>query len=179
MRDDLGLDKAEVRLSPHNPGWMVLGREECAAVEKLLGPLAVSVVHVGSTSIPGIDAKPILDIAAAVDDNVPIEDVIAALCDDGAYIYEGDRRQDGGLLFVRGHGSVRTVHVHVVEQSSAAWKAYLRFHALLLNDAVARERYQSVKRDLARRYPQDRDGYTEAKRHVIEELLASADPRPH
>jgi GrpB-like predicted nucleotidyltransferase (UPF0157 family) len=178
--DGLGLDPSEVRLSPHNPGWVALGRRECAAVAALLGRLAVAVVHVGSTAVPGLEAKPILDIAAAVGDQVPIDDVVARVCTGGAYDYEGDKRDDGGLLFVRGKGSLRTVHVHVVGEGSRAWADYLRFHALLRDDPGARATYQSAKRELARTFALDRPGYTRAKGAVVEELLASDGraPRP-
>ena len=80
----LGLDKSVVRLSPHNPDWPALGEAECAVVATLLGDLAVAVVHVGSTAVPGLEAKPILDIVAAVDDRMPIDDVVAHLCAGGA-----------------------------------------------------------------------------------------------
>jgi len=175
----LGLDKSEVRLSPHNPDWPALGAGECAAVAGLLHDIAEVVVHVGSTAVPGLEAKPILDIVAAVDDQVTIDDVVTRLCGDGTYAYDGDRREDGGLLFVRGDGAVRSVHVHVVGKSSRAWLSYLQFHALLLDDAAARERYQSAKRELARTFAGDRQGYTTAKSAVVEELLANGCPPPH
>ncbi len=179
--DGLGLEKSEVRLSAYNPGWAMLGERECDTVRALLGDLAVSVVHVGSTAVPGLEAKPILDVVAAVEDRVPIDDVVVHLCAGDEYSYDGDRRDDGGLLFVRGEGAFRTVHVHVVGTSSQAWTDYLRFHALLCDDAAARDRYQSAKRELAGRFVHDRQSYTEAKSSVIAEMLASeSEPRaPH
>ena len=181
MGNGLGLEKSEVRLSPHNPEWAVLGQRECAAVRELLGDVAVAVVHVGSTAVPDIEAKPILDVAAAVDDRVPIDEVVMRLCAGDAYTYEGDRRDDGGLLFVRDQGALRTVHVHVVGTTSRAWADYLRFHALLRDDAAARDRYQSTKRVLAQRFVHDRESYTRAKGVVIAELLGSdgRPPAPH
>jgi GrpB-like predicted nucleotidyltransferase (UPF0157 family) len=170
---ELGLDKNEVRLVPHNPQWILLGLRECETVGRLLGDRARAVVHVGSTSVPGMEAKPILDIVAAVDDDLPVDDVVTRLCAGDEYAYEGDKRDEGGLLFVRGHGEFRTVHVHVVGEASPAWGSYLGFHRLLLEDPAARERYQSAKRCLARRYADDRVGYTHAKSAVVEELLAS------
>ncbi len=132
MHDDLGLDKAEVRLAPHNPAWVDLGEQECDAVDELLGGLACAVIHVGSTSVPGLDAKPILDLAVAVEDGTALDDVVARLCAGGRYSYEGDKGHGGGLLFVRGEGSFRSVHVHVVEKTSTDWADYLRFRELLL-----------------------------------------------
>jgi GrpB-like predicted nucleotidyltransferase (UPF0157 family) len=181
MAEELGLEKSEVRLAPYNPEWAALGRHECDEVSALLGDLATEVVHVGSTSVPDIEAKPILDIVAAVGDQVPIDDIVDRLCANADYIYEGDKREDGGLLFVRGHDSFRTAHVHVVGSSSQAWKDYLRFHTLLVHNPEARERYQSEKRRLAHEFPHDRPEYTRAKSAVIEELLGSDGraPAPH
>jgi GrpB-like predicted nucleotidyltransferase (UPF0157 family) len=178
MPGGLGLDKNMVRLLPHDPSWVALGQRECQIVTRLLGGTARDVVHVGSTSVPGIEAKPILDIAAAVGDDAPTGDLVSRLCAGGEYSYEGDNQEDGGLLFVRGHGTFRTVHVHVVGAGSEAWASYLRFRRLLMDDPAARDRYQSEKRRLAHQYPNDRAGYTRAKSPVIEELLGSEGPRP-
>jgi GrpB-like predicted nucleotidyltransferase (UPF0157 family) len=178
--DELGLEKSEVLLREHNPEWIPLGRLECDVVRDLLGDLAVDVVHVGSTSVPGLDAKPILDIAASVPDACAIDQIVERLAGSGPYDYDGDRREDGGLLFVRGSGEVRTVHVHIVGSSSAAWQLYLRFHDLLVADAEAREHYASAKHSLADRFPSDRVSYTSAKGEVITELLRRwPEARPH
>ena len=178
MAEELGLDKQEVRLVPHNPQWLELGRRECAVLSGLLGGLARDVVHVGSTAVPGLEAKPILDIAVAVDEDAPDDEIVARLCAGGEYTYEGDKREDGGLLFVRGEGTFRTVHVHVIGVGSAAWSDYLRFRALLIGDPAAREHYRSEKRRLAQQFPRDRTGYTLAKSAVVEELLAAPGGEP-
>jgi GrpB-like predicted nucleotidyltransferase (UPF0157 family) len=172
----LGLATSEVRLSPYDPDWVALGERECATVRALLGDLAIDVLHVGSTAVPGISAKPILDIVAAVGDTAPIDEVVGRLCATGAYGYEGDQGDDGGLLLVRGTGELRTVHVHVVETGSQAWIDYRRFRSLLGNDDAARRRYESVKHQLAQQYPHDRRAYTQAKAVVIRELLDAPEP---
>lgn len=180
MAEDLGLEKTEVRLAPHNPEWEELGAAECAIVAELLGDLAHEVAHVGSTSVPELEAKPILDIAVAVDDRTQIDDVITRLCACGAYSYEGDKRNEGGLLFVRGN-PLRVSHVHVVGTGSQAWVDYNRFRTLLREDAEARGRYQAAKRQLALEHPHDRAGYTKAKSGIVEELLGEDGRRrsPH
>ena len=68
------------------------------------------------------------------------------------------------------------MHVHVVGAGSQAWVDYRRFHALLVTDDAARERYEAVKRELARRYPRDRRAYTKAKGTVIRSLLDASGP---
>ncbi len=177
MADELGLEQTEVRLAPHNPEWEALGVAECFLVEHLLGDLALAVAHVGSTSVPGLAAKPILDIAVAVEDRTGTDEVVSHLCRAGDYSFEGDKRSEGGLLFVRGHPR-RTAHVHVVGIKTQAWGDYLRFRALLCDDADARGRYESAKRRLARTYPHDRAGYTKAKSGIVEELLGAHGRRP-
>jgi GrpB-like predicted nucleotidyltransferase (UPF0157 family) len=174
----LGLEKSVVVLLPHNPEWIALGRAECSTVRRLLTGLALEVVHVGSTSVPDLDAKPILDIVAAVNDDVQIDDVIAAMTATGVYGYEGDHHEDGGLLFVRGSGVLRSVHVHVVGIGSKAWPLYLRFHDLLLTDVQARQRYQDEKHRLAEEFPSDRVSYTNAKDTIIKTLLEELAPEP-
>jgi GrpB-like predicted nucleotidyltransferase (UPF0157 family) len=171
MRDDLGLDSSEVRLAAPNRAWVVLADAECRAVEEQLAGLARAVEHVGSTSVPGLEAKPILDLAAAVPDGAQAVEVVARLDAGGRYSYMGDMGKDGGLLFVRSNGSFRTVHVHVVHEGSQEWDDYVRFRELLRREPVARQLYQSAKRKLALRFPRDRQGYTEAKSAVVEELL--------
>ena len=171
--DGLGLEKSEVRLSAHRPAWVHHGQRECARARALLGGLASQVVHVGSTAVAGLEAKPILDIVACVAEGVGTHDVVVALETGDADTYEADMGEEGGLLFVRGHGETRTVHLHVVAESSTAWQDYLRFHALLVRDARARARYQSTKRELAARFARDRPGYTAAKGAVVRELLAA------
>ena len=101
---DLGLATSEVRLAPYDPDWAVLGVQECATVRALLGDTAIEVLHVGSTAVPGIAAKPILDIVAAVGDDVPIDEVVGRLCATGAYGYEGDQGDDGGAPAGARHG---------------------------------------------------------------------------
>ena len=167
----LGLATSEVRLSAYDPDWAALGAQECASVGALLGDLAIDVIHAGSTAVPGMAAKPILDIVAAVGDGVTIDEVVGRLGATGVYGYEGDQGDDGGLLLVRGTGELRTVHVHVVGVGSQAWVDYRRFHSLLVADDAARERYELVKRELAQQYPRDRRAYTKGKGTVIRSLL--------
>jgi GrpB-like predicted nucleotidyltransferase (UPF0157 family) len=172
----LGLEKSVVVLHPHNPLWIELGQQECTTVRLLLGKLALDVRHVGSTSVPGLEAKPILDVAAAVVDDATVEEVVERLTEKDDYSYEGDKGQDGGLLFARGRDSFRTVHVHVVGAGSPEWEYYLRFHDLLIGDSIARAAYQREKRLLAQQFPEDRMGYTKAKNPIIEGLLGIAPP---
>ena len=89
----------------YDPDWAALGAQECATVRALLGDLAIDVIHAGSTAVPGMAAKPILDIVAAVGDSVAIDEVVGRLGATGAYGYEGDQGDDGGSCWCGAPGS--------------------------------------------------------------------------
>jgi GrpB-like predicted nucleotidyltransferase (UPF0157 family) len=167
----IGLKRHTVRVIEHDPRWSALFTEECESLHRALGDLVADVQHVGSTAVPGLPAKPILDIAIAVRvlDLVPY--IVERLTRIG-YIYRGDGGDDGGHLFIReSEPDIRTVHVHVVEQSSTQWKNYLLFRELLRDDTNLRKRYTAIKKDLAERFCDDRKSYTAAKDKFIQGVL--------
>jgi GrpB-like predicted nucleotidyltransferase (UPF0157 family) len=171
----LGLHKSAVVLCPHNCSWAGLGESERSTIEGLVTRFAADVQHVGSTAVTGLDAKPILDIAVALD---PAQDPntaeIARRMQAGGYQYRGDRGPDGGLFFVRAIGDVHTVHVHMVSVDDPEWARYITFRDYLRATPERRRDYQRLKQELATRYASDRVGYTEAKTAFISETLRLA-----
>ncbi len=142
----------------------------------LLGHLASDVQHVGSTAVVGLDAKPILDIAVALDpDHSSGTNEIVRRMEAGGYEYQGDQGPDGGLLFVRATGDVRTVHVHMVPADDPGWTSYIRFRDYLRATPQRRGDYQQLERQLATRYAADREAYTEAKTAFVLETLRLAE----
>lgn len=172
----LGLHQGLVRLAHPHASWLDSGSRERLKIQALLGKLAIDVQHVGSTSVPGLDAKPILDIAVALDPLARSQvKEIAARMQAGGYQYRGDHGPDGGLMFVRGAGDVRTVHVHMVPGDDPEWTAYIRFRDHLRANPRRRDEYQQLKRQLAARYPDDRAAYTDAKARFVAETLRLVD----
>ncbi len=93
------------------------------------------------------------------------------------YEYRGDNGPDGGLLFVRAIGDVRTVHVHMVAFDDPEWNRYVDFRDYLRATPQRRDDYQRLKRQLAARYAADRGAYTDAKTaFVVETLRLARDP---
>lgn len=92
----------------------------------------------------------------------------------GGYEYPGDQGPDGGLLFVRATGDVRTVHVHMVAVDDPEWTSYIRFRDYLRATPQRRDDYQQLKRQLAARYAADRGAYTEGKTAFVLETLRLA-----
>jgi GrpB-like predicted nucleotidyltransferase (UPF0157 family) len=170
----LGLEYGTVALAPHDPGWTAAFRRERERLAAVLAAPDCRIEHIGSTAVPGLDAKPILDIAVGVDRSVAVEPLIVAI--EGLdYRYRGDAGADGGHVFVRESvPRVRTHHLHLVRLDDPQWSAYLSFRDLLRRDAAARADYAAAKRELAARFPANRTAYTEAKDEIVGRLLAEA-----
>jgi GrpB-like predicted nucleotidyltransferase (UPF0157 family) len=169
----IGLRRHTVRVVDHRPEWVTLAAAEVARLRDVLGELALDVQHVGSTAVPGLPAKPILDLAVAVRTPDDIPAVVARLVTAG-YLDRGDQGREGGHLCVReAVPDLRTVHLHIVEQTDSQWRAYLAFRDRLRTDAGLRQQYATLKADLAARYPGDRAAYTAGKHDFIRRVLAA------
>lgn len=166
----LGLHHGTSRVVPYRPAWARCFEEERKRLQTALGGRPCE--HVGSTSVVGLCAKPILDLAVGLRGNeAPPRAALEAL----GYLYLGDGGDEGGHLFVlESRPGVRTHHLHAVTLDGPQWRSYLRFRARLREDPEARERYATEKRALAARYPGDRPAYTESKGPTILEIIASS-----
>ncbi|KZM68548.1 hypothetical protein AWN90_11845 [Nocardia terpenica] len=170
----LGLVKGSVRVLESQPGWPKVFEQLASALRPALGDLAIAVEHVGSTSVPGLPAKPIVDIAIGLAADTQLVDVIAALAPLG-YEFRGDKHQDGGWLFVFSTRPLyRVAHVHAVRYGDRQWRAYLRFRDRLRADPAAHRAYARLKRQLAAQHADNRQAYTSAKNSLIAELLSDA-----
>lgn len=168
----LGLDYGEVRLGRASEAWLKVGADLRNRVKRRLGDAAAEVEVVGSSSILGILAKPIVDLAVALDPSHSIRLVTERLQTDG-WTYRGDAGSQGGHIFVlETRPWHRVAHLHVVEHGGVQWRNYLLFRELLRRDAKARNRYESIKLKLAEQYPTDRGSYTNGKTEVVASLLA-------
>ena len=169
----MGLQRGTIRVVSADPGWASAYTEEHVRLHTAIGHLVSDIQHVGSTSVPGLDAKPIIDIAIAVaspDAIARCRPVLLAM----GYLDRGDGGRDGGYLFVReSHLGLRTHHLHIVTHDDPQWANYLRFRDRLRTDAALRDEYSALKHRLKQDYAHDRRGYTEAKgpfiRHVLGE----------
>ena len=169
----IGLRRHTVQVVEHDPEWASLFEEEAAAICRAGGPLVLDVQHVGSTAVPGLPAKPILDIAVAVRSSGDIPGLVRRLTAVG-YIDRGDGGRDGGYLLVRdSEPEVRTAHVHVVERADPQWHHYVVFRDALRRDSAIRERYGELKQRLAAAYANDRERYTSGKSEFIRRVLAT------
>ena len=130
----LGLEKGAVRLLPHDERWHTLFDEEKARLLGAVGEFGVDVEHIGSTSVCGIRAKPILDIGIAVKDSAAGEKCVAPLERLG-YEFRGENGITGRLYFVK--GAPRTHHLHILSAASREWRNHLFFRDYLRQNRSA------------------------------------------
>jgi GrpB-like predicted nucleotidyltransferase (UPF0157 family) len=164
---------------PYDPTWPALYAAEAARVRAALPrDLVVAIEHFGSTAVPGLAAKPVIDILVAVPSiAVARERAVAPLTALG-YAFWADNPKRDRLFFVKGLPPAprRTHHIHMTEPEGEAWQR-LRFRDHLRARPEAREAYLAVKLDLARRFPEDREAYTEGKQDFVDEIMRQALPR--
>ena len=170
-KSKIGLKRGVVRIVRHRTEWSVLYCAEAEKIKSCLGDIAVDIQHVGSTAVPGLISKPIIDVAIAVNSHEAISAVVKRLPDIG-YIDKGDQGANGGYLLVReSEPDVRTFHIHVVEKNDVQWQNYIIFRDCLRRDANVRKEYAKLKKNLALKYPKDRDSYTRGKEQFIRIVL--------
>lgn len=155
----------------HDPQWRTRFLEEAERIRAACAPAVIAIEHVGSTSVPGLAAKPIIDIMAGVRDLASAGALVPAMEGLG-YESVGAHGVEGRLYFRK--GVPRSHHVHMTDMGSAFWKKHLLFRDQLVEHPEIAAEYAALKRALAARFGADRDGYTEAKTDFIERCLAAA-----
>jgi GrpB-like predicted nucleotidyltransferase (UPF0157 family) len=165
-----GLCPTRIRLVDHDPAWALRYADRAAELRAVLGPRARLVEHIGSTSVPGLIAKPIVDVVVGVDDP---EDEPAYLPDLEAIGYELSVREPGHRALRVGEPG-RSVNLHCYRPDSEEVRRYLIFRDRLRADRADRELYAATKRELAERKWRDINYYAEAKGPTIEAILSRA-----
>lgn len=166
----LGLRRGTVRLQPHDPEWLEAATEIRSQIGDASGLPPDRIQHIGSTAVPGLPAKPILDIDLGLLDSDDHKQIVLALVSNG-FIDRGYKSEGIGHLLVReSKPEVRTVHVHVVRYNSPGWRRDLAFRDALRRHPSLRERYANLKIDLAERFPTDRTAYRRRKNAFFEIL---------
>ncbi|HEX9948110.1 MAG TPA: GrpB family protein [Allosphingosinicella sp.] len=172
----LGLRQKIVRLETPNPRWAEAFETEAARIAAALRPFGASIEHCGSTSVPGIPAKPIIDILIGIAAPVDVAALAAALATIG-YEHATWAGVPGHEVF--GKGDPRTHLLHVVPNEEDAWTRMLAFRDALRSDPALAAEYASLKQELAMRFPDDRSTYTDGKSAFVARVLAACSPARH
>jgi len=168
----------EIIISEYNTQWPGAFLQEKEILEKKLSTENVlTIEHFGSTAIPGLPAKPIIDIIIAVPSVAAVRRQFVSKLSKIDYVFWADNPETDKLFFVKGmppYGKVRTHHVHVVEKPSDLQQR-LKFRDYLIMDDAERDAYACLKRELAVRHANDREAYTAAKSAFVTRILKLAD----
>ena len=165
-------DSAEepVRIAPYDPRWPARFEEERAALADVIGDWVVGGIHhVGSTAVPGLDAKPVIDILVGVSDLPSTRECIEPLAQVG-YVYAPYRAGEMHW-FCKPDPARRTHHLHLVPTGSRRFREELAFRDYLRSHPEVAAEYAALKVKLAARLGSDREEYTEAKEGFIRAVL--------
>lgn len=151
-----------------DPAWPERFRAEAARIADALGPVAARIEHIGSTSVSGLTAKPVLDVQISVRSLRPMEPYREPLEGLG-YVYRADDEPEHRFFRLDVEG-VRSVNIHVCEAGSEWERRHIAFRDHLRAHPEDAARYAEVKRALARRFPFDVLSYADAKKPFIEAI---------
>jgi GrpB-like predicted nucleotidyltransferase (UPF0157 family) len=161
---------------PYDEAWPSLYHEERTRIERAIGPWVEEIEHVGSTAVPGLAAKPVIDIMVGVksleDSPILVERLVGIGYE---YVPEFEKILPFRRYFRKMREGRRTHQVHLVERSNAEWwDRHLLFRDYLrVNREIARE-YAHLKYELSDRFGEDREAYTDAKTEFISEIVRRA-----
>jgi GrpB-like predicted nucleotidyltransferase (UPF0157 family) len=172
--------KEEIELVPYNQEWKDLFEiEKKFLLNKLPAQIISRIEHFGSTSIPGIAAKPIIDILIEVTSLEETQKIIVPILQNEGYDYfwrpiNNDNNSPHYAWFIkRNNKGKRTHHIHMVEADSILWKDLL-FRDFLIEFPIEAKRYEELKLTLAKNFKNDRVGYTDGKTVFVSEVIEKA-----
>ena len=161
-------NKRIVEVLPYNPIWQQKFKEEAKKIEKIFKEIFVDIHHIGSTAIPLVKAKPIIDIMVEVKDINKVDSYNKQMEELG---YEA--LGEFGILkrrFFQKGGNIRTHHVHIFEEGSPQIKRHIDFRDYLVSHSKIAGEYSRLKEKLAKRYRYDINRYQEGKDSFIKKI---------
>lgn len=178
----IGLKKGTVALYCHEKEWEIEAEKTIVLLKSILGDIITDIQHIGSTSVPTIKAKPIIDIAVAVDDFNSVLSLEKELKDKGFYYRKNAQSSlNNQLLFACGNyydgtGDMQTHFIHFVLTDSMDWINYINFRDYLKSTPDAAKEYERLKVSLAKQAPIDpgREKYLKGKQDFIKYTLRKA-----
>ncbi len=155
---------------PYDPSWPQQYAQIQAEVSNICGSALAAIHHVGSTAVPGLDAKPLIDVIPVLrrhDDGYDLWGPMEA----AGYLAYGAFGIGGRHFFVKGDPPAANIHAYPQGHPAIAW--HLAFRDMLRADDALRDAYAALKRELAARYPNDVEAYAKAKDSFVDEALAA------
>nr|AAL24531.1 orf174EGC125 [uncultured bacterium] len=165
---------SSVIVSPYSEEWPNIFRQVRQELLSVFVPITVSIEHIGSTSVPGLAAKSVIDVLLGAGSLPNVESKIEPLGRLG-YNYVSKYEQELSMrrYFVKSPATSLRIHLHAVELGSRFWQEHLAFRDLLRSDTELRSNYQSLKLQLAHEHSHDKSAYSVAKGPFIQAALAA------
>jgi GrpB-like predicted nucleotidyltransferase (UPF0157 family)/predicted RNA-binding protein associated with RNAse of E/G family len=169
--------KISVKISDYDANWPVIYAREKDLILSVIGGKARRIEHVGSTAVPGLGAKPIIDIMIGLGKLSDAKDCVRPLKSIGyVYVPGYEKETPDRRYFRKGPEGVPNTHfhLHMVKRGGPFWKRHLLFRDYLRCHRDVAKEYDRLKKDLARKYPSNREAYTQAKTSLIDSVVAKA-----
>ncbi len=161
----------DVSLLTYDPTWPAIFEAEQRSLKSLCGAHLIAIEHIGSTAIPGMSAKPIIDIMASVDSMTVADSLLNILCDAGYDTSAEYNATIGNRRWLMRHkDGHRTHHLHLLEQHSKDWIDCLAFRDALRSNGNLALEYLQLKKRLLLQYPTDREAYTQSKSAFVRDV---------
>ena len=154
---------------PHDPAWAQAFEDEARLLRPVFAENLVEIYHIGSTAIPGIHAKPVIDILPVVKDIAAVDSLNPQMEALG-YQPKGEYGIAGRRFFMKDMAGVRSHHVHAFQQGDSEIERHLNFAAYLRAHPEEAQAYSQLKIELAHQFPHDIDGYCDGKDELIRAL---------
>lgn len=170
------IDKEEIHVVQHCPDWIDKFRREADALTGIFCNHPFEIEHIGSTAVPGLKAKPIVDIAVKFETVETVSEYLKPLEEYGYHYF-------GEFILPRWHylcrGEPREFNLHIVDDTTEHWEVWIRFRDILLTNERIREEYQQLKADLAEKHRYERQKYTQGKAGFVTRILQEFPKAPN
>ncbi len=163
----------KVVLVPHNPDWIRQYDEEAVSLTAVFQPILITIHHIGSTAIPNIKAKPIIDILIVVTRITAVDERIKPMAAMG-YICKGENGISGRCYFRKGSDVHHTYHIHIYAEGHPEIGRHLNFRDYLRHYPQEAEAYSQLKETLVQQYFNDPQSYTSSKASFIGSIIEKA-----
>ncbi len=166
----MALSRKIVKLVEYNPEWPGFFKTEARKLGKILKLDRSRIEHVGSTAIPGMSAKSVIDIAVGVS-SVGEFGKYQEMLKKAGYVLRPNAGSTGRQFYAKGAENSRTHYVHLVEYKNGEWENLIKFRDYLIKNPDKAQEYATLKQELADKYPNDRDSYKRGKEEFIAKIL--------
>lgn len=163
-------DPQRVVLFDYDPAWKIAFENEENILKSLMKEDIANIDHIGSTSIPGLKAKPVIDVLIQLKNGKSLQDSYAAVLEDSGYIENVFNDQKNRRLFTKGNGQYRTHNIHVTTYNSDFAAEMITCRDKMRADPQIVKEYAELKEALARDYPNDSRAYYKAKQAFLDRV---------